>query len=229
MTDQDKIIDKIKKCLALSASSNEHEAAAALRQAQKLMESYGITQQDVDASIATECRQKSGAKDRPAVWETMLADRICSAFGCQLVFSSYWNSGEWSFIGAGPAPEIAGYSYKVLLRQAKRARVEYIKTRLKRCKSNIKTRRADLYCEGWVRSAVAMLAKLKATDEQQSAIDAYMAKNYPAIGVLKTRNRNDGRSLRDHEYDDMYRGHLSGRNAELNHGVGSNAAPLALE
>ena len=32
--DHDKILDKIKKCLALSSSSNEHEAAIALRQAQ---------------------------------------------------------------------------------------------------------------------------------------------------------------------------------------------------
>jgi hypothetical protein len=39
----DAIIRKIEKCLALSKSSNEHEAAAALRQATKLMEAYNIT------------------------------------------------------------------------------------------------------------------------------------------------------------------------------------------
>ena len=35
MTDKDAILGKIRKCLRLSKSSNEHEAAAALRQAQK--------------------------------------------------------------------------------------------------------------------------------------------------------------------------------------------------
>lgn len=34
MSDKSKILDKIKKCLALSKSSNQHEAQAALRQAQ---------------------------------------------------------------------------------------------------------------------------------------------------------------------------------------------------
>ena len=33
MSDRDKILDKIKKCLALAASPEAHEAAAALRQA----------------------------------------------------------------------------------------------------------------------------------------------------------------------------------------------------
>ena len=37
MEDQDKIIGKIKKCLALSKSSNPHEAAIALGQAEKMM------------------------------------------------------------------------------------------------------------------------------------------------------------------------------------------------
>lgn len=40
MNDQ-RILERIKKCLALSQSSEPHEAAAALRQAQKLMEMHG--------------------------------------------------------------------------------------------------------------------------------------------------------------------------------------------
>ena len=37
MIDKTKILDKVKKCLALSKSANENEAATALRQARKLM------------------------------------------------------------------------------------------------------------------------------------------------------------------------------------------------
>lgn len=43
MSERNKVLDKIRKCLALSTSSNEHEAAAALRQARKLMDAHGIT------------------------------------------------------------------------------------------------------------------------------------------------------------------------------------------
>ncbi|MCE6577430.1 DUF2786 domain-containing protein, partial [Acinetobacter baumannii] len=38
MEDMQTIIDKISKCLALSKSANEHEAAVALKQAQTLMQ-----------------------------------------------------------------------------------------------------------------------------------------------------------------------------------------------
>lgn len=57
-------IEKIKKCLALSKSANQHEAATALRQAQSLMEKYNIDADDaellgiVDAEILGSGSQK---------------------------------------------------------------------------------------------------------------------------------------------------------------------------
>lgn len=47
---EERVLDKIQKCLALSKSCNAHEAAAALRQAQKLMDKYGVDEADIDAS-----------------------------------------------------------------------------------------------------------------------------------------------------------------------------------
>lgn len=44
---KEKVLDKIKKCLALSQSANEHEAAQALKQAQALMEKYEVNAVDV--------------------------------------------------------------------------------------------------------------------------------------------------------------------------------------
>lgn len=66
--DNEKIIDKIKKCLALSRSANEHEAEAALRQARKLMEAHGVTDLDIEAAEAQERRRKAGAKTKPSNW-----------------------------------------------------------------------------------------------------------------------------------------------------------------
>lgn len=48
--DKDKIIDKIKKCMVLGQSSNANEAAAALRQAQKMMAAHGLTEGDIEGS-----------------------------------------------------------------------------------------------------------------------------------------------------------------------------------
>jgi len=46
----ERIIRKIKRCLALSQSSNENEAATAMRQAQSLMYEYRLTEMDVRLS-----------------------------------------------------------------------------------------------------------------------------------------------------------------------------------
>ncbi|WP_153117409.1 DUF2786 domain-containing protein [Rhodocyclus tenuis] len=235
MNERDKIIAKIRKCLALSASANEHEAEAALRQARKLMEAHGVADLDIQAAEAEERRTKAGATASPANWETALANKIAKAFGCQVIFSRRWDGralcivGEWVFIGCGAAPEVSQYAFAVLLRQAKRARADYIKTSLKRCKQATKTRRADLFCEGWVFAVSRTITAFAETDQQKRAIGAYLAKHYPALRDGDARDRNDGRKLSQREYDDAQAGLLSGRQAELNRGVSGGPAPLALE
>lgn len=229
MADQDKIIDKIKKCLALSASSNEHEAEAALRQARKLMDAHGITDADMAAAGAEACKAKAGAKERPANWEAHLADKISQAFGCELVFTGGWfGPGHWIFIGCGSAPEVAQYAFTVLHRQAKRARAEHIKFRLKRCKVATKTRRADLFSEGWVRAVAGKIAAFAGNDQQTVAIAAYMAKHYPKLGDLAASDRNKDRRLQDHDFADYQMGRDSGKGAQLNRGVAGAEQQIAL-
>jgi hypothetical protein len=230
MNERDKVLDKIKKCMALSASSNEYEAEAALRQARKLMEMHGVTERDVRAAEAEEQRAQAGAKRRPANWETMLAWKIGDAFGCRVVFSSNFHQfGEWAFVGCGASPEVARYAFTVLYRQAKRAREEHIRTRLKRCRSGVKTRRADLFSEGWVRAVVRAITAFAGTAQQTAAIDAYMATRYRNLTELASRDRNAGRSLSEREYKDYDAGQSSGAQAQLNRGVETVGQPLALE
>lgn len=224
MTDREKILDKIKKCLALSASSNEHEAAAALRQARKLMEAHGISDAEILAAGATEHRQRAGAQSTPPNWEARLAGRIADAFGCRVIFQPavflMRPKASWLYIGCGAAPEIAGYAFEVLHRQCKRARADHIKARLKRCMAGTKTRRADLFCEGWVSVVVGKIEAFAGNDAQHETIEAYVATNFPALRNLNARDRNGDRSLRDHEYGDWLSGRAKGADAELNRGVG---------
>src|SRR6185369_9999619 len=94
------------------------------------------------------------ATKRPPVWESDLAHLVGEAFGCSLIFTaSYWSRrATWTFIGCGAGPEIAQYAFTALLRRVKSARKEHIRQRLQRCKLETKTRRGDLFCEGWVRA-----------------------------------------------------------------------------
>ncbi|MCK9987610.1 MAG: hypothetical protein AzoDbin1_04082 [Azoarcus sp.] len=232
MADKDKILDKIRKCMALSASSNENEAAAALRQARALMDKHGISDADVLASEAGEESAKAGAAARPSNWESALAGRIASVFGCKIVFRPGWfnRPPAWVFIGVGANYEVAKYCFEVLFRQIRKARSEHIRTALKRCKTTTKTRRADLFCEGWVNAAAGKLDAMALGEREQAALDAFMQQRHPALIDLKATDRNSGRkSLSDREYADYAAGHLSGRDVELNRGVGADAAPLALE
>lgn len=233
MNDARKIIlAKIKKCLALSKSSNEHEAEAALRQAHALMAKHCIDEQDMLAFEASEQHTKSAAKSNPAAWESALANKVAKAFGCKIIFAvgGYWvNAGHWKFIGCGVAPEIAVYGFQVLHRQCKRARTEHIKTHLKRCKPATKTRRADLFCEGWIYAVAGKIAALAGDERQTRAIEAYVAKHYPSLRDLEANDRNGGRNISNRELNDVAAGMQSGKNAELNRGMNGGAAPLALE
>ena len=223
-SERGKIIDKIKKCLALSASSHEHEANAALRQARKLMEAYGISGLDVKAAEAEERRVKAGARRYPAQWESDLAGQIGKAFGCRVFFfvTFFQSAGDWCYIGCGSGPEVAQYAFDVLSRQARRARAEHIRSRLKRCKSATKTRRADLFSEGWVRSVVGTITAFVGGAQQDFAINAYIEKHYGSGRDLNARDRNAKRkgNLSSNEYADYLSGCRAGSDAQLNRGVG---------
>lgn len=226
----EKILDKIKKCLALASSGNEHEAAAALRQAQKLMQAHGLTDQDVLAAQAGESGVKAGAAVKPSAWEAALALEVGEAFGCQVLFSTR-SGGCWVYIGVGAAPEVCGYAFAVLLRQVRRARSDYISNALKRVKrATTKTRRADLFCEGWIQTAASKLTTWDATPDQEEKVQAFISVRYPNLGKpLEAIDRNAGRNLRDHEWRDRSRGEVAGRSAVVNRGVGAGSKPLALE
>ena len=64
----ERVIRKIKHCLALAQSANENEAATALRQAQALMREYRLTDMDVKLSICLPNNAKT--------WKQLLASII---------------------------------------------------------------------------------------------------------------------------------------------------------
>jgi len=227
MSTREDILEKIRKCMALASSGSEHEAAAALRQAQKLMELHQVSQAEMLAVGVRESKAKSGAAARPANWESELAAYVAAAFGCKLIFMPAWDYAWWVFIGLSPADEIAAYSFDVLLRQALKARREFIEVALKRTKKRTnKTRRADLFSDGWVRTACAQVRTMSSQEGAAEAIQAHMQLKHPSLGKLATTDRNAGRNLSDKDYDAYAQGRSAGRGAQLHRGVGANQPHL---
>lgn len=229
ITDRQRILSKIKKCLALARSDNEHEAAAALRKAREMMEAHGVSAFDVEHADIREQGARAGAASRPARWECALAMRVARAFDCAVYLARDYPVGRWTFLGAEPSAEIACYAFEVLFRQIRRARAEYIKSALRRCKPSTRTRRADLYCDGWVAAATEVVDRFAGNAAAQARNEAYMRHKHDNLTEFHGRDRNADRKLGVRDCNDLTAGATEGRNAQLRHGVGSDAQRLALE
>lgn len=194
-----RILDKIKKCLRLSKSAEPHEAAAALRQAQKLMERHNVSEDDLHASEIGQSRVRSRASaTRIKGWEGELAWLIAEAFACELVWaagSSYGRTademfGHFIFVGREADREVAAYTLDVLGRLVTRARTEFLKplsvapglTRKDR------TFRADSYCHGWVARLKETVETFAKPAKPAQAIQAYQAKAMQLGGPATANN-----------------------------------------
>ena len=82
---RDEALKKIKKCLAMSRSANEAEAATALRQAQKLMEQFKLEETDISLLDVGEAKARASSSAANA-WELRLVRLVASAFGCDLTY-----------------------------------------------------------------------------------------------------------------------------------------------
>lgn len=224
---RDQALDKVRKCLALSRSPNEHEAAAALRQAQALMRTHGIGDADVELADVAECRARARS---PALnrWEVHLSNCIAEAFGCD-VFSSRnvdfsgrrvrWFR-DFVFVGVGGAQEIAGYAYTVLARQCAAARLAHIAKQPKRCLPITKTARGDMFAAGWVLGVSTLVQSFAGCPRNKGLIERHMAANHPDIQVAESRDSTAGRNA---GLADRAAGFRAGKNADLKLGVGGAA------
>lgn len=218
MSEKSKIFDKIKKCLALSKSSNQHEAQAALRQAQKMMEAHNISESALLASSVGQAFTKAKAKSRPAQWEAGLAVMVGKCFGCDSFFVEMHFGGYWKFIGVNPSPEVAEYTFQVLMRQLSKERKSFLETIHGNTSRAKKTARADLFCEGWIRQVRSSVEFLVRTEEQEAAIKAFR-EGMNIDKPLSSNDRNKGRDLSYNDYRAYADGKEKGKDVRLHHGV----------
>lgn len=217
-----KILDKIKKCLALAGSDNPNEAATALRQAQALMSKHGITSEDMELSEITTSKVKSGAGKTPPQWIAQLAKLVCTAFGVDVVYEDNlvnWN--EWRskvvFIGVNSSPEIAGYAYEVLLRQLKKGRSDFLKTLNKRLKRTTKTMRGDLYAEGWISSVRQQVISAEVSEQDRDLTKRWISTNLGSLVAAKVTQR--GAKARGCDHAAYYQGRADGKKVSFHQGV----------
>lgn len=223
--DKQKVLEKIKKCLALGESANEHEAAQAIRQAQILMKKYGISEMDVELSAVTE-KGVACASSLPT-WHQVLIAQCAKAFGVECYQHTLWGLSEARFFGIGIKPELAAYAYEVLLRQLKKERREYIKNELKAVRlSRNKTARADQFCTGWVYAIVKKVQEFAAEPAEKEVL-AHYKQQMGEMGQAKKRDvRGGSKASRE---QDLAAGVRKGREAQLYHAMDSGEEQKLLE
>lgn len=158
------IIRKIKACLALAGSDNPHEAAAAMRQAKKLMAQHGIGESMLDVS-RTDLKIKYA---RPPVWFGQLGYAVGQAFGCSF-FMAYKVA---TFVGPNGATEIASYCFEVVLRGLETSKTAFIKRTCYLLPATVKKQRGVSYCTGFVMGAQSAVDKF-APDLDPAAKQSY--------------------------------------------------------
>ena len=138
---KDQLLEKIKKLLALSNSSNPHEAAAALLRAQKLMEKYNIEKEslsvgDSDISYIELIPIKGLTTKRINKY---IGSIIAKAFGVEAVYLALRSSVEKIiFFGHMDVLETCEYIYTILARSILAARRNHA--------IGVKTEAFDMIC-----------------------------------------------------------------------------------
>lgn len=218
--DIEKIIQRIRKCLALSGSSEPNEATAALRQAQKLMEKFGVSEDQIRMSEVKESACTAGRSvQTPPAWLTEIAHVVSAAFGVEHFYNITLSGAcKFVFVGVGPAAEVASYTFTVLRRKCTSARDQYYRRQRGRRASRV--RRADAYAWGW---AVAVRAKVREfAQTTPKIVGQYLQIRHPGLVNYKPVARHE-------DENGMHRlaGWISGQGVELHHGV-AGSEPLKI-
>lgn len=169
-----KIIDKICKCLRLSESGNPHEAAMALRQAHRLMRKYRISEDLVREAIVAESVVDIGQSYTPPFWVLALANLVADTYDCRVFIARhYGRRPEYRFLGLDFSPELATYTFEVLLRQLTGAREEFV-TSVMDVDDNEAQRRGDVFAQAWLCRIAQTVKDFARNEEALASVDAHI-------------------------------------------------------
>ena len=176
-----KILDRIKKLLALSTSSNVNEAATAAAAAQKLMLEHRLTEVDIsDTQDGQMFELPMGAAGFASRWKFALVTGVARAFFCEAVGLRVGARRKVRVVGLREDVEIASRVFKYLLREIDRlSRVELSQVAQEEQDLSLFGAAGDFrlrlrqYLDSYRRGAVAaVIEKLRCGEEEFVASDS---------------------------------------------------------
>lgn len=215
---RDQAIRKAKACLRLAASSNPHEAAAALRQAQALMAAYSIDHAEISDVTSAEVGTRSRGAEPPSSI-VMLCGMCATGFGAEVIVLPAWRKTTIRFYGMQGAAEIAAYAFTVLRRQMDADRLKHISRVRKR---GNREARGETFALAWVLAVRRLFPDAKVPEERRLAVQDVLNLKHPSAGTSAGRDLTKRGKAGDR---DSEAGWLAGRQATLNTGLNGTKAP----
>lgn len=177
-TKREKLLSRLKKCMALSASPEPHEAAAAMRHAQALMKELGITEADLEALEIHDALIKTREGFGACRVVSHLITIVRNAFGVDAIQER--NPGSANrlnvrYIGPRDRVIMAEYAHQVVWRAMMASWEEHLRLR-PHLKGQAGRRQA--FCIGWLAAVHSKVQALAPTESEASAIGKWIDKKY---------------------------------------------------
>lgn len=143
---QDRILDKIQKLLALGESANPNEAAIALDRARRLMQEHNISMTDVSIGGISEYAEDIPSLIRARNLYTTLGWIVSKSFGCRIVYNMVNNVAKKAvFIGPKDRAQGASYAFTILARQAAVVKKAFVLEQKRKHLETLKAHYGHLY------------------------------------------------------------------------------------
>lgn len=232
------IIEKIKKLLALSHSSNEHEAASAMAQAIKMARKHNI---DIEQVKGTEFDDKIDEQDaiykaQLSQWEKCLFDGIAREFGCRILLGYKVNDETYKIkrriimVGKEQDREMAIYLSTYLHRTVKKlykAKKEELNHKYENAFTSQHRIRED-YCYGAVYSILKTAKEMfrKTAENTEAGNALIIRKGYAVDRYIAEKWIKDAKSRNVKNCASMYEGARDGADVSIHRPLEQSGCPI---
>ena len=123
---REKIIERVRKLLALSSSSNEHEAALAAAHAQRLLSEHNLAMSELEVQEEGAGEVELLVAKTVAKWLSSLFATVANAFDCFPIVTTNETNSRLRFIGVGEDPGVAACTLQYLIKELRRLASGYL-------------------------------------------------------------------------------------------------------
>lgn len=207
---RDKVLDKIRKLIALSGSSNVHEAAVAAAAAQRLMLEYRVSECDITVESSEEdvLMEQEVYRDlhlkAPPRWHGVLLGGVAAVNFCKLIYDRERTGQEWHeqsrriyrIIGTEDDRATVIYLYEVLRLEVERLcdSVSRLQRYDRAERASFKLGAASALSEKLRREFQSFRVEMAASTNTQAlavinktaaALDQFVTQAFPRLGTLR--------------------------------------------